>query len=73
MMAFRYSETGMARVAGHVHITRGQNQANGDEALINMQTGVSTLIHDPGGRVQGIVMPNDASLNGQGAKPAAKK
>ncbi len=68
------AETGMARVAGHVHITRGQNQADGDEALTNMKTGVSTLIHDPGGRVQGIVVPNDATFNSPAkAPPAAKK
>jgi hypothetical protein len=30
-----------------------------------MQTGVSTLIHDPGGRVQGVVVPNDPT-NSQG-------
>ncbi|HYZ62045.1 MAG TPA: LptA/OstA family protein, partial [Acetobacteraceae bacterium] len=59
------ADTQMARIAGHVRITRGQNQANGDEALVNMQTGVSTLIHDPGGRVQGVVVPNDPT-NSQG-------
>jgi len=62
------ADTGISRIAGHVHITRGQNQLNGDEALVNMQTGISTLVRDPGGRVQGLVVPNDASL-GQGEQP----
>jgi lipopolysaccharide export system protein LptA len=72
------SATGISRIAGHVHITRGQNQLNGDEALVNMQTGISTLVRDPGGRVQGLVVPNDPSMSqgtpatpGTGTKPAA--
>ena len=55
------ADTGIARIAGDVHITRGQNQLDGDEALVNMKTGISTLVRDPGKRVQGLVMPNDAS------------
>ena len=52
----------IARVAGHVHVTRGQNQLNGDEAIINLRTGVSDLLRHPGSRVQGLVVPNDPSL-----------
>ena len=59
-------DTGIARLAGGVRITRGQNQLNGDEAIVNMRTGISTLTRDPGGRVQGLVVPNDAT-----AAPAA--
>ncbi len=59
-------DTGIARLAGNVHLTRGQNQLNGDQALINLRTGVSTLVRDPGQRVEGLVVPNDA-----GAKDAA--
>ena len=65
------SETGIARIAGDVHLTRGQNQLDGDEALVNMRTGISTLIRDPGKRVQGLVIPNDANTK-PGATPGAK-
>ena len=67
----------ISRIVGHVHITRGLNQLNGDEALVNMKTGISTLVRDPGARVQGLIMPND-STNREGApgskpsKPAKK-
>ena len=53
-------DTGIARLAGNVHLTRGQNQLNGDEAVINLKTGVSTMERRPGGRVEGLVVPNDA-------------
>ncbi len=56
------ADTDMARIVGHVHITRGLNQLNGDEALVNMRTGISTLTRVPTGqRVEGLVVPNDAS------------
>jgi lipopolysaccharide export system protein LptA len=67
------AETGIARLAGHVRITRGQNQLEGDEALVNMRTGISTLVRDPGQRVQGLVMPNDASTPNEGGKSAPAK
>lgn len=64
--------TDMARIVGHVHITRGLNQLNGDEALVNMRTGVSTLTRVPKGqRVEGLVVPNDTSgPKGQAGTPA---
>ena len=62
-------DTGIARLAGSVRLTRGQNQLNGAEAIVNMRTGISTLTQSPGGRVQGLVIPNDAST--PGAAPAA--
>lgn len=55
-------DTGIARLAGDVRITRGQNQLNGSEAVVNLRTGVSTLQRAPGGRVQGLVVPNDTSV-----------
>ena len=55
------ADTDMARIVGHVHITRGLNQLNGDESLVNMRTGVSTLTRVPGQRVEGLVVPNDTS------------
>lgn len=62
-------DTGIARLAGNVHLTRGQNQLNGDEAVVNMRTGISTLSKNPGGRIQGLVVPNDATGAAPGAKP----
>jgi lipopolysaccharide export system protein LptA len=59
-------ETGIARLAGNVRITRGQNQINGAEAEVNLKTGISTLLSGPAGRVQGLVLPND-STNQRGA------
>ena len=58
----------ISRIVGHVHITRGLNQLNGDEALVNMKTGISTLVRDPGARVQGLIMPNDASNRDSSSK-----
>ncbi|QYU67390.1 hypothetical protein J4558_21040 [Leptolyngbya sp. 15MV] len=49
--------TGLARVIGQVRITRGDNQLNGAEAIVNLQTGVSRLVSAPGERVQGLVVP----------------
>ena len=54
-------DTGMARIAGHVHITRGQNQLDGAEAVVDMKTGVSRLLASNTGRVQGLIVPNDQS------------
>ncbi len=64
------ADTGIARLAGDVHITRGQSQLNGDEAIVNMRTGISTLSRNPGKRVEGLVVPNDATA---GSAPDAKK
>ncbi len=61
------ADTGIARLVGDVRITRGQSQLNGDQAVINMRTGISTLSRDPGKRVQGLVVPNDAMANAPGA------
>ena len=52
-------DSGIARVAGHVHITRGQNQLDGSEAIVNMKTGISHLLASNDGRVQGLIVPND--------------
>ena len=60
------ADSEIARLAGNVRVTRGQNQLNGDEAIVNMRTGIYTMTRAPGGRVQGLVIPNDAT-------PAAPK
>lgn len=55
-------EVGIARLGGSVRITRGQNQLNGGQAVVNMKTGVARLIGGGSGeRVQGLVLPNDPS------------
>lgn len=61
-------ETGIARLAGHVRITRGQNQLDGTEAEVDMKTGISRLLSS-NGKVQGLVVPNDAT-NQQMTGPA---
>jgi lipopolysaccharide export system protein LptA len=61
-------DSGIARLAGRVRITRGQNQLDGSEAEVNMKTGISRLLAGTGERVQGLVIPNDESnrqLTGQ--------
>ena len=54
-------DTGIARIGGNVRITRGQNQLNGQEAEVDMKTGLSRLTAGTQGQVHGLVMPNDAS------------
>ena len=66
-------DTGIARLGGNVRITRGQNQLNGAEAEVNLKTGISRLLSGNAGRVQGLVVPNDAqAANGEG-KPGQGK
>jgi lipopolysaccharide export system protein LptA len=65
-------DTGIARLVGNVHMTRGQNELNGDEAIINLKTGVSTMERYPGRRVEGLVVPNDTQAPPPGSTPAAK-
>jgi lipopolysaccharide export system protein LptA len=62
-------DTGMARVVGHVRVTRGQNQVNGVAADVNMKTGVATMLSGPSQRVEGLIVPNDAqaAVGGAGA------
>jgi lipopolysaccharide export system protein LptA len=59
-------DSGIARLAGKVRITRGQNQLDGSEAEVDLKTGISRLLASNTGRVQGLVMPND-----QTSQPAA--
>jgi lipopolysaccharide export system protein LptA len=61
-------DTGLARVVGHVHVTRGENQLNGAAAIVNMKTGLATMTQAPNTRVQGLIVPNG---NGGGGMPGA--
>ena len=54
-------DSGIARLAGNVRITRGQNQLNGQEAEVDMKTGISRLLSGATERVTGLVVPNDAT------------
>ncbi|MGE0225872.1 MAG: LptA/OstA family protein [Acetobacteraceae bacterium] len=65
-------DVGIARLAGNVRITRGQNQLNGTEADVNMNTGVARLTSGGPGRVQGLVVPNDKSTPPIDAGPATQ-
>lgn len=61
--------TGMARLLGDVRITRGDNQLNGQEAIVNLRTGVARLVSAPGTRVQGLVVPEQDSGTPAGRAP----
>jgi lipopolysaccharide export system protein LptA len=50
--------TGQARLGGDVHIIRGPNEMRGNDALVNMKTGIATLLAGPGGQVSGTILPN---------------
>jgi len=52
--------SGMARVLGNVRITRGDNHVNGREALVNLNTGITRIVSQPGQRVQGIINPQSS-------------
>jgi lipopolysaccharide export system protein LptA len=63
-------DTGIARVVGTVRVTHGENQINGPAADVNMKTGVARIAAAPGGRVSGLIMPNDAAGANKAATPA---
>lgn len=65
--------TGIAVLSGSVKITRGDNQLNGCDAEVNMNTGISKLFactKGGGERVRGLLVP--PSKGGDGAGGAAK-
>ncbi|UPY38625.1 LptA/OstA family protein [Sediminicoccus sp. KRV36] len=64
--------TGLARVLGNVRITRGENHVAGREALVNMNTGVSRIISQPGQRVQGIITPQQGANPTEATRPAGQ-
>lgn len=53
--------TQIARLIGHVHVTQGQNQNNGSQAIVNMKTGIATMLPGSDSPIQGLVVPNEAS------------
>jgi lipopolysaccharide export system protein LptA len=63
--------TCMARLLGTVRITRGENQLNGREAIVDVCKGVARLVSVPGGRVQGLILPNQEGGGGEGGAAGA--
>jgi len=58
-------DTGIATLAGHVRLTRGDNELRGRYAVVDLNTNVSRLLNAPPGnqfaggsnRVQGLIVP----------------
>lgn len=66
-------DTGIARIVGNVHITRGPNELQGAAAIINMHTGIATMTEAPGARVSGLIVPNsNQDSSDHGPSPAVK-
>ena len=65
-------KTGIARLTGSVRITRGNNQLNGANAEINLNTGVSKLFGNGKGGVRGIFMNEKSPLLRGGAKTKSR-
>lgn len=62
--------TEIARVVDHVRVTHMGSQVNGAAADINMRTGIARIAANPGGRVQGLIVPTDTKdAQGKPAKP----
>jgi len=59
--------TGQARLGGNVHVIHGPNELAGSDALVNMKTGVATLLAAPGGQVSGVILPNSGGPASGGA------
>ncbi len=51
--------TEIARVVDHVRVTHLGSQVNGAAADMNMKTGIARIASGSGGRVQGLIVPND--------------
>lgn len=59
-------DTELARLIGNVHVTSGQNQNNGQSAIVNVKTGVAIMNPAPGQRIEGLVIPNQTSSSKSG-------
>jgi lipopolysaccharide export system protein LptA len=71
-------QTGLARLIGAVRITRGDNQLNGQEAIVDLRSGVSRLVSAPGQRVQGLIVPQqnqpaEVQIPGAGTPQGAER
>ncbi len=61
-------QTGIATLTGSVKITRGQNQLNGERAVVDLNTGKSRLLSAPGEPVHGILVPEKKEKTTGGAR-----
>ncbi len=50
-------QTKIATLTGNVKLTRGDNQLNGEKAVVDLDTGVSRML----GKVQGVFIPRDGA------------
>lgn len=61
------AKTGIVTLIGSVKITRGENQLNGDRAVVDLNTGISRLTADGKGggksRVRGLLVPEKDENN----------
>jgi lipopolysaccharide export system protein LptA len=64
--------TGLATLSGGVRITRGDNQLNGQEAIVDLRSGVSRLVSAPGQRVQGLIVQQQAEPTQAQVPPAGR-
>ena len=71
------AESGIVTLTGSVKITRDDNQLNGGYALVNLNTGLSSLFADPPGvkggggrRVKGLFVPEKKDQGAQTSNPA---
>jgi lipopolysaccharide export system protein LptA len=63
-----YPNRDIANLEGNVRITRGQNQINGERAVVNFRTGISRLLGGTGkAPVKALIVPNGTTA------PANKK
>jgi lipopolysaccharide export system protein LptA len=67
-------DTGITTLAGHVKLTRGQNELRGQYAVVDMNKNISRLLAappsnaltaGPPGRVEGLIMPRQQSSQSQ--------
>lgn len=67
--------SGFARLVGAVRITRGRNQLAGPAAVVNLKTGVATLLSGPSARARGLIVPasRPAPVHPARPHPAAAK
>lgn len=65
-------QTGLATLSGAVRITRGDNQLNGQEAIVDLRSGVSRLVSAPGQRVQGLIVPDQTAPREAAVPPAGR-
>ncbi len=58
--------TDQATVIGDVHVTRDQNQLNGNRAEVDMATGISRVYAAPDAKVRGLFIPKKKDKSGNG-------